>query len=58
MSRAPIFSLTIRQKLIIGYTVMVVSVLIISLYAIVQLNRLNRLIAESLTVDTRIVKIS
>ncbi|MCP4714642.1 MAG: HAMP domain-containing protein, partial [Deltaproteobacteria bacterium] len=58
MSRAPLFSLTIRQKLIIGYTVMVVSVLIISLYAIVQLNRLNRLIAESLTVDTRIVKIS
>ena len=49
-------SLTIRQKLAIGFAVMFLSVLVISLYAIIQLNRLDRLINTALTVDSEILK--
>ncbi len=50
------FNFSIRQKLILGYAVMVVSVLIISLYSIVQLNQLNKLINTSLSVDSMLLK--
>jgi two-component system sensor histidine kinase GlrK len=48
--------LTIRQKLALGYAVMILSVFIISLYAIIQLNQLNTLLTKSLTVDSKILK--
>lgn len=48
--------LTIRQKLAIGFAVMFSSVLVISLYAIIQLNRLDRLINTALSVDSEILK--
>jgi two-component system sensor histidine kinase GlrK len=49
---------TIRQKLAIGYAVMFLSVLFISIYAVMQLNRLDRLINTALTVDSEILKSS
>lgn len=47
---------TIRQKLASGLALMFLSVLIISLYAIIQLNRLDRLITTALAVDAQILK--
>jgi two-component system sensor histidine kinase GlrK len=47
---------TIRQKLASGLALMFLSVLIISLYAIIQLNRLDRLITTALAVDAEILK--
>jgi len=47
---------TIRQKLASGFAVMFLSVLIISLYAIIQLNRLDRLITTALAIDAEILK--
>ena len=49
---------TIRQKLAIGYAVMFLSVLFISIYAVIQLNRLDRLINTALTIDSEILKSS
>jgi two-component system sensor histidine kinase GlrK len=49
---------TIRQKLAIGYVVMFLSVLFISIYAVVQLNRLDRLINTALSVDSELLKSS
>ena len=47
---------TIRQKLASGFALMFLSVLIISLYAIIQLNRLDRHINTALAVDSEILK--
>jgi len=47
---------TIRQKLAIGYAVMFLSLLTISIYAVIQLNRLDRLINTALTIDSEILK--
>src|SRR5512137_864184 len=49
---------TIRLKLAIGYAVMFLSVLFISIYAVVQLNRLDRLINTALSVDSELLKSS
>jgi two-component system sensor histidine kinase GlrK len=47
---------TIRQKLAAGYAVMFLSVLTISVYAVIQLNRFDRLINTALSVDSEILK--
>lgn len=47
---------TIRQKLTAGFAVMFLSVLTISAYAVIQLNRLDRLINTALSVDSEILK--
>lgn len=47
---------TIRQKLAAGYAVMYLSVLIISVYAVIQLYRFDRLINTALRVDSEILK--
>lgn len=50
------FTVTIRQKLGLGYAVIMLSVLIISLYAITQLNKLDTLINNAVTIDAKILK--
>ncbi|MEI6128226.1 MAG: HAMP domain-containing sensor histidine kinase, partial [Pseudomonadota bacterium] len=50
------FTITIRQKLVLGYAVIIFSVLVISLYAIIQLNRLDTLINNAVTIDSKILK--
>jgi len=49
---------TIRQKMAFGYTVMVLLVVVVSLYAITQLNRLNRFINTALTVDSEMLNLT
>ncbi len=48
--------ITIRQKLAAGFALMFLSVLTISVYAVIQLNRLDRLINTALSVDSEILK--
>lgn len=50
------FTITIRQKLVLGYAVIILSVLVISLYAIIQLNTLDALINNAVTIDSKILK--
>jgi two-component system, NtrC family, sensor histidine kinase GlrK len=49
-------TITIRQKLIIGAGLIIVSILIISLYAILQLRQLDTLITTAVTVDEKILR--
>ena len=49
-------AITIRQKLLIGSSLIIVSVLIISLYAIIQLRQLDMLITTAVTVDAKILR--
>lgn len=45
---------SIRTKLLLGYAVMALSVLLVSVYSIVQFNRLNAIMSTSLTSDARL----
>lgn len=46
--------LSIRTKLLLGYAVMALSVLLLSAYSIVQFNRLNTIMSVSLTTGARL----
>ena len=49
-------TITIRQKLLIGSSLIIISVLIISLYAIIQLRQLDTLITTAVTIDAKILR--
>ncbi len=49
-------TITIRQKLLIGSSLIIISVLIISLYAIIQLRQLDTLITTAVTIDEKILR--
>jgi two-component system sensor histidine kinase GlrK len=49
-------TITIRQKLLIGSSLIIISVLIISLYAITQLRQLDTLITTAVTIDAKILR--
>jgi two-component system, NtrC family, sensor histidine kinase GlrK len=49
---------TIRQKMAFGYAVMVFLVIVVSLYTITQLNRLNGIINTALTVDSKMFNLT
>jgi two-component system sensor histidine kinase GlrK len=52
----PLRTITIRQKLLIGSSLIIISVLIISLYASIQLRQLDDLITTAVTIDARVLR--